>query len=288
MAGAGRYAVYTVDVDGTDIDQITSVSFSPNPQVQRMAPLGDIDPTAVVKVGQMPTFRFTTTKVDVALDTIGISGLDVSSGIELGFIERSQGGSFEAGGEKVSASKCLIIPETLTVNQDGIASITYTAMPYSSDGTTAPIAHAASLPTATPTANEYFTLGSVTISAAALGQPTGWSLNFGISAEILKSAGQLYGTKAIIRSRAPTCDLRVADMGELSSARLLGSEVTTTVFNLIKLSATGGGLAGSGDKTITFANAYMVVGDGGGSSPGDADISLHFEARKASAIMAIT
>jgi len=288
MAGAGRYAVYAVDVDGTDIDQITSVSFSPNPQTQRLTPLGSIDPTAVVKLGQMPMFRFSTTKVDTALDTIGIDGLDVASGIELGFIERSHGGSFEAGGEKVAASKCLIIPETLSVNQDGIAEISYLALPYSSDGTTAPISHTASLPTATPAADEYFTLGSVTVNAVGLGQPTGWALNFGIAAEVLKSAGQLYGTKAVIRARAPSCDLRVADMGELSSARLLGSEVTTTVFNLIKLGTTGGGLAGSGDKTITFGNAYMVVGDGGGSSPGDADISLHFEARKTTAIMAIT
>jgi len=279
MAGVSRYALYIVDIDGTAIDEITGSGFSPNPQVQPVRPLGALDPSAMVMFGDRPTLRFETSKIDTVLGVAAESGLDCSTGIEFGYVERSAGGGYEAGGITITAAKCLVLPQTIVAAQDSIASISYTCLPYSSDGTTAPLAKDGTLPSGTPASSELFTIGAVTVGGVALGKPTNWSVDFGLAGEVLKK-GELYPTDAVIRSRMPTAQVGLADIDEITTARLAGSEVSSVVFTLKKLSTTGGGYAGSGDVTITLAKAFMYVSDGGGSHPGDAAMTVSFMARK--------
>ena len=289
MAGAGRYELHVVNIDGTVIDQITNDGITPNNQLQSLQPHGSIDPTAIASFGETPAIRFSTMKLATALGAIGESGLDVSSSAEFGYVELSQGGGHESGGEKVAATKCLIVPGSLSAQQDGFCELTYIALPYSSNGTTAPLAHSAALPTGTPAVDELFTLASVTINGTPIGKPIGWNLDFGLSAQTLKHSGAQYPTEALIRGRSPAFNVVAADLGDLSTARLSGSEVDSVVLNLKKMSTIGAGFEGSGDKTITFAKAHMVVTDTSGTHPGDAAVTFGFTARKdgANAIIAI-
>jgi hypothetical protein len=280
MAGSGRYELYVVKVDTTLIDELTSAGFAPNNQLQSFRPLGNIDPTANVNFGANPAFQFTTLKVGTALANIGVDGLDSASGVELGFIELSQGGGHEAVGHKITATKCLLVPNSLVANQDGLCELSYIAIPYSSDGTTHPLAHNAALPTGTPAVDELFTLADVTINSVALNKVVSWSIDFGLAPEVLKDSGKLYGTAAIIRSRNPVAEVVLADLDDLSTARLKGSDVSSVVFNLKKMSTVGSGYEGSGDKTVTIAKAQMEVTGVNGSFPGDGNLSFRFTARK--------
>lgn len=288
----GRYELTIVKIDGTSLDEITASAFDGNGDVRRMRAHASLDPIVTFYSGQSPVFRFSTLKVGTALAAVGIDGLDVSSGVELGYVERDQGGGYVAGGEKVSATKCLVVPDSLTVSQDGDAELSYIGYCYSSDGTTAPLAHASSLPSGTPGVTEVFTLGTVTTGdvPAALGQVLGWRLSFGIGVQVKKADGALYPTKAYLTGgRSPVLEVTVADLGELSTARLVGSEVDNVVLNLIKRSITGGGFAGAGDATLTMDKAYLSIASAGGSFPGDTSASLRILPRKegANALIAV-
>lgn len=288
MAGSGRYELHLVSVDSTVIDEITGSGISTNNSLQVFRPLGAIDPTAICNFGAAPAIRFSTLKLDTALDTIGIAGLDVSTSLELGFVELTQGGGHESAGHKITAAKCLIVPNSLVANQDGACELSYIALPYSSDGSTHPLAHTGSLPTGTPAVSEVFTINTVTVNGTPLGKPISWNFDFGLAPEVLKSAGNLHPTDAVIRSRNPVCEVVLADLDELSTARLAGGEVSTVVFNIKKMSTIGAGYQGSGDKSITMAKANLEVTDLSGSFPGESAVSLRFTARKDSgAIIAV-
>lgn len=291
MAGNDHYELHLVKVDTTVLSEIRSSSFSPNGNVQRLRAMGSIDPSATVFLGQSPLIRFSTLMIDTALDNIGIDGDDVSTGLELGFVEKAQGGSLEATGEKVAAAKCLIVPASLSAEQDGLAEIAYDCYCYSSDGATAPLDHTASLPLGTPVANEYFTTGTISVNGSALSQVVGWRLEFGINVEVHKADGLLYPTKVnLVGPRAPVLEVTCANLGHVTDALLVGAEVDNVVMNLKKLSTTGGGLAGSGDKTLTMAKAFQDFAEVGGAFPGEPQVRFRFQARYdgVNAIIAIT
>lgn len=288
MAGNDRYSLHLVKADATAI-QVHNGSFNPNGDARRLAPLASIDPTVSIFMGSAPVYGFSTYEVGVALAAIGIAGLDCSTALELGFVERAQGGAFEAGGEKVAAAKCLVVPDRLTVDQNGLAVISYRAHAYSSDGSTDPLDHTASLPAGTPAIAEAFMIGSVTLNASPLGQVLGFSLDFGIEVQTFKAGGLIYPTKAGIIGRNPSMEIRVANLGELTDTILRGSEITNVVLNLLKLSTTGGGLAGAGNKSITAAKAFVDVSGAEASHPGDAGLTIRALPRKdgATAILAV-
>lgn len=284
MAGNGLYALYHVGADSADILQITSHGVTPNVQSRRMTPLGVLDPTALVNFGARPAARFSSSMIKTALEAIGLSGLDITSALELGFIQRSAGGGFEATGLTFTAAKALVIPDSIQATQDDLAEVSYIALPYSANGTTAPLAVSTSLVAGTPAATEHYTLGSVTIGGSPLGKAMDWTLQFGISADVMKDSGTRFPRTSVIRApRVPSAALTVADLGEINDDRVAGVAVADVVFNLRKLSNTGAGFEGSDDCTITMKAAHMTVQDASGQHPADAALQLLFEAYKSGA-----
>jgi hypothetical protein len=284
MAGNGLYALYHVKADANSIFQCTNHGITLNAQSRRLTPLGVLDPTAVVSFGSRPSIRFSTTQLKKVLEAIGLGGLDVSSSFDAGFIERSSGGGFETTGLTFSATKCLIVPDTIQATQDDLAEVSYVAMPYSSNGTTVPLALSTTLVAGTPEATQHYTLGSVTIGGAALGKAMDWSLQFGISADVIKDSGTRQPRTSVIRApRMPGAVLTVADLGEVNADRIAGVAVADVVFNLKKMSNTGAGFEGSDDCTITMKAAHLKAQEVTGQHPSDAALQLMFEAYKSGA-----
>jgi len=280
MAGAGRYALHLVVADGTAYDEITSDAATPDVATRRLAPLGAYDPVAIVKLGQRPGFRFSSLKVASLLTDFGVDGAD-AAGVELGYVERSQGVGFEAGGIKLSAAKALIVPDSLRLALKELAEVAYLVLPYSVDGNNGPLGFAAILPAGTPGVSEAFTLGAVTVGGADLAKPLSVNVQFGLKPEVLEVAGKLYGVDPILRApREPVIEVVAAQMGQITAERLAGLEVGPVVVNVKRLSLTGEGFASSGHGTITAAKAFMAVTGAGANQDGDGTVTYRFEPRK--------
>lgn len=280
MATNNRYTPYSVKVDAA-LYHITQGSLNPNTTVQLYTPNGAVDPTGSSIIGQSPVFRFSTTDVGAALTAIGLDGLDVSTALEMGWAARKDGGAIEPGaGKKESAAKCFIVPEALTVNQDGDAELSFIGYGYSADGSSAILAHADTLSSGTPTIGAKFTLGTVTVGGVALKKEMGYTLEFGTEVRLYKDSGKLYPTSASIVARRPVLSVNLADMVEVTASSMLGTEVSTIVANIVARSTTGGGLAGAGNKTISFEKALALIEQAGGSHMDDSMATWRAEVRK--------
>ncbi len=277
MAGATHFALYMAKLNATVVDEIVDDACSPNIDSRRMTPLGSVDPTVVMRFGSRPMFRLTSLKVATLLGAVGIGGDDLAAGAEFSYIERTQGGAFEATGKKLAATKCFAYPERISVAQDGYAAISYIAIPYSSDGATAPLAASAALVTGTPAISELYTLGAVSFNGTPISRPISWDLDFGIRVETLKAAGLQWADKVFMREpREPMVRIRAADFDEVTTARLTGELIDDVVLTLQKLSLTGAGLTGANAITLSMAKAYIKQ-DVEASVDGEAGVVLTCE-----------
>ena len=290
MTASGRYDLYMAKLDADVMDQVLSSGVTPNVQSERVTPVGNMDPSGTLLFGDSPGIRFVSTKVNTILTALGSQGALASSQFDLGFIQKTVGGGYEATGKTVTAAKALVFPESLVVTQDSKAQLTVMAMAYSSDGTTHPFASSTSLVSGTPEATEFFTLGAVTIDGSPISKVNGYTINFGINAQTLKTGGNLYPTDAIVESPVmPAIEVQVSDLAAVTDANLVGREVDNVVLNLKKLDVDGSGLASSGHKTFTLAKAMLTIGGASGSFPGEAGATINFAPRSDSgaAVIAI-
>jgi len=320
MAGIGRYGQHLVKVDATAVDQLVDAGIATGNDLRTMAPLDKIEPSVFMKLGQTPVIRFSTTKVGTVIAAVGIDGIDCGTGFEIGYAERAQAAAFEAAagekvtaskcfvvpdslvasqdgyaeraqaaafeaaaGEKVTASKCFVVPDSLVASQDGYAVISYLAHCYSSDGAAAPLGYANSLPSGTPAVTELFIQGGVKVNSTPIGAVLGFSIAFNIGVQLYRQDGKLYATALTMPGRMPVIEVDVADMGELSAADLAGAEVSDVAAKILKLSTAGAGLAGSGDKTFTLEKSFLEIVQTRASVPGDAGLTMRATSRKGSA-----
>jgi hypothetical protein len=288
MAGIGRYAQHLVKVDAVAIDQITEAAVAPGNDLRAMAPLDKIEPSVFLKMGQTPVITFSTTKVGTVLTAIGIDGDDCATGFEIGYAERAQGGAFEAAaGEKITATKCFVVPSMLRAAVGDHAELSYEAHCYSSDGVAAPLGYANALPSGTPAVSELFIPGTVTVNGTPIGEVLGFTITFGIGVQMYRADGHLYASLVAMPARTPVIEIEVADMGELSAADLAGAEVTDVVCNLLKLSTAGGGLAGSGDKSVAAEKSFLEITQTRASMPGDAGLTMRATCKKGTAAILV-
>jgi len=281
MAGNDIYKQYAVKADATLLSQIEDAYTAPNNDPRLRGPDNSVDPTASTNYGAAPAMEFTGLEVGAILGAIdAVNGLDCTTALEVGYVERSAGGAFESAGHKVAAAKCMVVPGVLSVTQGEDARISCLGYPYSSDGQTHPFATTGALPTGTPAVAELFTLEHVKINTVAIGKVLGFSLEFNIAVRAMRAGKDLYPTAVWIDSRNPVATIQVANMGELSDSDLAGAEVSAVEFKLAKKGLTGGAFAGAGDKTITMAKAWLDITRTHGASRGNAGLTMTARARK--------
>lgn len=281
MAGIARYVQHLVKVDATVVDQLIGApGCTPNNDVRTLRPLHLVEPSVFVKMGSEPVFRFETTKIGTVLGAIGITGVNCATGFEIGYAERDAAAEILSTGDKIAATKCFVIPESIRAAIGEYASISYIGHAYSSDGATAPLTAAATLPAGTPAVAELFIPGTVTVNGTPIGKVLGFSIDFGIAIQRYKADGKLYSSEVAVITRNPVVDIEVADMGELSTADLAGAEQTDIVCNLIKLGVAGEGLAGAGNKTLTMNKSFLEISQTRGAVHGDCGLTFRATVRK--------
>jgi hypothetical protein len=284
MAGNDFYKQYAVKADATLFSQIEEASNAPNNAPSLRGPEGTIEPTTSSHLGASPSMSFTGLEISAILAAINVNtGLDCTTALEIGYVERAHAGAFEAAGHKVSAAKCLIVPAVLSVSQGQDARLSCVGYPYSADGLTHPFATTGALPTGTPAIAQMFTLQHVKINTVAIGKVLGFSIAFNIVVVVRRTGQNIYPTDLWIESRAPVATIEVADLGELSDADLAGAEVTAVEFGLAKRGLTGGPFAGAGDPKLTMAKAWLDITNARGASRGDAGLTMTARAIKSGA-----
>ena len=281
MTTNNRYTQYAGKIDSTEITSVIGAEFSDGIESELATPLGSVDPNASFLLGGAPAFRFDSHLISTLITTVPISGFACVTAFEIGYLQRAAQGEMENAGQKYTAAKCFMVPESISFSKGGVAVITVSAYPYSADGTTQPVVTSAAVVAGTPAETEKHTLGAVTINSTPY-IVSGATLNFGISVQPHRSNAHLYPTSYTIIGRQPTVDLQVEDLSKLSDSYIKGAEVDNLVINTLALSATGGGFAGAGNKSFTIAKAF-VKASSSGSHGSDASMSLRAWARKSGA-----
>lgn len=155
-----------------------------------------------------------------------------------------------------SISKALVIPKTLTVDQDREATITFDVHLLSSDGTTAPYAYSDGIAIAPASilVDQKFTLGPALINGTQLDGLQGWSCDFGLSVTKTRASGGIYPYHAAIMTGAPKFSFRVLDTVALSTYALLGTAqgLTASDFYLLKMANMGSRTANATTEHIRF------------------------------------
>jgi len=262
------YTIAAVKLNSTLIDAITAQSIKPGLAALVLGGSGAIDPT-FVGIGEIrPEFTFTTTAIKSALAACGISGLALTGGTV--FFQKTILGGVR--GSTLAHVKGTIvagiaIPVSLRAAQGGAASIEYRIILTSADGTTAPIAFAASqtLETGQGTVPNAYTLGAVTINGTELVGVQSLSIDFGIGVWVSNGSGLVYPTHSAISSRAPVITIQTLDCDQFVTMGLDGAAQGATNSTIVLGDLTEGAVVGTSPITFTIDEGLFYYEEISGS-----------------------
>ncbi len=191
---------------------------------------GSLWPHIVSLASQAPTRSWATK--DLASHFIALGGLGDHIGhtlvaanprLRLWQYKHQPGGSRAAGNshKSILISQGMVVVGGLTVEHQGDAILTYTAIPVSANGLASPltIAESATLPEVFPvTDDKRWTLGPVYIAGTRFDHLRGVDISFGVTAVAEGADSDIWPTFVSIRSVNPVITLRGIDVGWFSDA----------------------------------------------------------------------
>jgi len=255
MTALAPHVLYAVDVNGTLIDQIQEQSV--NPGLQELIASGDglVDATYAAAMSADPVITFRTTDIAAALDAAGISGRACSSDVYCYFQALAEGGTRQGASShvKMTVIEGLLVPVSLSVEQDGVASIEMALFIWSADGTTSPvtIATGQSL-SGTPSTSAKWTIGTCKCNNADIPAESA-GIEFGIRVERMRADGLVYPTFGCIMDRRPVVTFATANVTALSTFGLVGAaRASSTVLYLRKLAEGATRVADGTEQHISF------------------------------------
>lgn len=247
---------------------ITQQAINTGTEVVGSPTSGEVYPRFMSVVGQKPSAAFTTKSIATALDNCGFSGLGIASatnpGLEL-FAYKHLAGSTRSGDSlhrKYTIRKGILVPQRLSVDHRGDATISYLALSVY-DGSNDPLvlADTYTLPTGLTDA-ERFTLGPVSIGGVTLAQITGLEIDFGIRAETVGADSDIWDTLVSIHQTTPKIMLKGIDVEWLKSANipLIGKAAThaNTILYLRKRAAASTYVADGTAQHISMTAAGLA------------------------------
>jgi len=269
-----KYTISAIKHATTVINGITDYSLASGVQQLILSGSGEVDP-GFVGLGKInPRFTWTTTQIKTALANLGgIAGIVIATSNFNFWLQKITEAVSRAGNvhEKIAVIQGLLIPQTLTVNDGGLATISYLTIPTSADGTTSPFSRTGTqaLDDNQGEATEAYTLGEITLNGAALDGVQSMTLNFGLAVDI--SGGKMYPTDVAIVKRNPSITINCLDIDETFAAAgwgLVGQaqDASDSVINLDDVLE--GGIRGTTPITITIDEGNMhfenITGSDGG------------------------
>lgn len=221
----GLYAVQLDDVADVVIGGISAARVDMGNEVQAEPSSGDVYALANHIISQKPSAEFTTFELKVALDAIGVSGLDIATlanGISLWAQKHADAGGRATGANhrKYNAVKGLIVPVGLDFDHRGNAKLRYEVTP-TWDGTNDPIIETDSqTPPTGFTNNNKWTLGKVTIGGFVMTEVKSASIEFGLALAPESADSDLHDSFVSIIRVVPRITIRGMNVEWLKAANI--------------------------------------------------------------------
>lgn len=246
MATGDRFVPYAVDVDNggalTDvwIDQITAQSLNPSMMEALRNAGAAADPTMISMHGGQPSMMLSTSALATVLTGVGISCLEVEGDVDeagvVAYWEKMQASGVRASGSvhlSATMKRAIVVPRTLTAEQDADASFDLEIIGISDDVTCPVIMSVtAALPATANVVGEAFTVGPVTLSTGAIADPTRITLDFGIALLIDKTEGLPWPRYVVVQTRQPEIRIGCRDLAQINTLGIAGSAFTSGSFYL--------------------------------------------------------
>lgn len=255
-----HYTISAVKHNLTFIKGVQNLGLNPALQQIISSGSGAVDPT-FSSVGQLqPEMTFDASAIKTALANLGgIDGIALNNFIF--WFQKMVAGGKRASGlahTKVTAASGIIIPTRIDAPKlPGEATISYRIVPVSADGDASPLAIAAdqALEAGQDQISEAYVTGPIVINGVALDGVESWTLDFGITLEIVNV--HIYPTFVGIMSRAPFFTARTFDIDTFESWDIDGVAQGASNSTIQLLDQVEGGARGS--SPITFIiDAGMV------------------------------
>lgn len=196
---------------------------------------GQVRPSYIATMSTTPMISATFTDVATALAQIGQFGMAFPQSttittVDAYFTKVAELGTRSSGAAhfRVRCNEGLIIPQSISWSQDNALTMTV-EIHTSFDGTNAPFVYTDSVALPhTPSVDELFTGGKVSINGSEVNGVTGVTYNFGIQLIKERSGGEIYPTFIGIASIEPTIEIKTKEVLGLNTFGLNGTAQTTT------------------------------------------------------------
>jgi len=218
-----NYALSRLEIGSEKINQIESVSTSNGMNKILLPGPIDIAHAAIGKIS--PSMQFSSSQLKTLLGETGITATALSSTNKLNlWLHLLSPTGAMTHGLKAVVEDGAVVPQSLTIPNGGLASLSANVVILSDDGVTDPIAITpnTAITPETGWTKEAYTLGDVTVEGAVLDGIDLVTVDFGVGVDVF--GGKVYPTNFNVTSRRPsitftTFDLDVASAWSLDAKR---------------------------------------------------------------------
>jgi len=276
----GASAVFTCEGINTVyglIDHVVDFSFDPGLQEILNATDGRVYPEFAAVMAGRPIMSFTTTGIANFLSNISELGIGAVDLAATAYFQALTNYGTRAGATshlKILMTRGMMIPRTLSAEQNTVARIAADVIAISSDGSTAPVTLTASQSIGhSAAADEQYTVGSSTLNNTAVDGVQAINIDFGIQEIIAAGKGLPYATFVARMRVAPIVTVTSLDMDLLATYGFPGaarSALTNVVFSQV----VQGGVVNGTSKTFTVNEGRIVARQGRATQDGQATVDI--------------
>jgi len=283
------FDIAAITLGGTTLSGIVDQSYTAGAEEMLLGSTGASNPSFLAVSAVKPTFSFTTLDVKAGLDVGGLLATAYSSAVDIYFRQRNFGGAYgdgtAASSIKVSLSKSLLVPKTISANHNAEATISFDLYACSTDGSTSPVTITTAAAPYTPEKKnpDVWTVGSAEFGAVVASVQS-ISVDTGAQVEQHGHSGTPYDQYIGVHEYRPKVSVECMNISNLSTITsvgalsadmsvffrkmtLGGTRVATGTATHISLTSTGGmvfnrGTSGSHLSPATLSLEYIPVWDG--------------------------
>ncbi len=270
------HALGCVKIGETAIGGITAQSNPIETTIRKEATSGELAVRLQAIVAQKFAPTFTTMDIARALTACGSLGCLLSTK-PLTLYGRARSpdlSALSAGHLSFTYQGGLLIPETLSADHQGDATLSYKAIPIY-DGTNAPLVISdANVTIPGITTDSRWTLSSVTLGEVTIGQHVGLNIHFGIDAKSEGAQSDVYDSRTYVESVQPSVDFTSTRIAKLLD--ILGTSGAISI--TLRERKTGGTFTGAtlvlaGTGLATFTDPFSASGNRRGQQTIRADLA---------------
>lgn len=250
---------------GSTIIHTTSSDLNPGQSVSEIGVDGYLTATGQVITSVKPVATFTSNDLATVLGAVDFEDNSITSNHITLYSQNStlEGARNDTGWTSYAATRGMIVLNSIEAPQGGIATVTGTIYPCSTDGFTdawAVTEGTVTPPSNTPLTNVY-SMGTVSLNGTAITGVTAFSVNFGNNCYIPNSDGDLIPTFSSLLESKSSVSVRSFNPGQLR-ALLGGAGLNlngTTGLALTFRTTVNGILTATIGNTLTITNGMATM-----------------------------